>query len=353
MKERVRCAVVGCGVIGEVHAALLAALPDAELVACCDVVPERMADFAARFQIPRQVRDYAELLTAPDIDSVTICTPHYLHAPMVQQAARAGKNVLVEKPLATDAEEAHAAVAACRQQDVRLGVCLQNRLNTATRQVQRALETGMLGDVLVVTGEVLWYRDEEYYTGSPWRGRWATEGGGVLINQAIHTLDLVALFGGPVRTVTARIATLGHASIEVEDVAAAILAYDSGALGTFTATTCAYPGSEVRVTVIGSKGSATIVGQELTQFATRDGCVHPPDVPARPVPLPANGKDYYGSSHGLVIQDFLTAVREGRDPCITGEDGAVSVDLLTAIYASARTGTEQAVARALVGAPTR
>ncbi len=343
MNERVRCAVVGCGVIGEVHAGLLEALPNADLVACCDIIPERTADFARRFHIPRQFQDYADLLADPGIDSVTICTPHYLHAPMVMQAARCGKHVLVEKPLATHSADAHAAVAECRQHGVRLGVCLQNRLNTSTLQVQRALDLGMLGNVLMVTGQVLWYRGEEYYSESPWRGRWATEGGGALINQAIHTLDLVTLLGGAVRSVSARVTTLGHPTIEVEDIVSAVLAFESGALGSLVATTCAVPGSDVRIEVIGSGGSATIIGQELTHFATVNGRNQPPPVQIGRIPVSASGKDYYGSSHGLVIQDYITAIQEGRDPYITGEDGAVSVDILSAIYASARAGCAQTV----------
>lgn len=351
MSGKVRCVVVGCGVIGAVHAGLLSEMAHAELVACCDIIPERAAEFSRRFGIPRVTTDYAELLADPGVDSVTICTPHYLHSPMVVEAARAGKHVLVEKPLATDAAGARQAVAACRQHGVRLGVCLQNRMNPASVQVLRAIERGLLGRVLLVTGEVLWYRGDEYYTGSPWRGRWATEGGGVLINQAIHTLDLVALFGGGVRSVSARVETLGHDTIEVDDVASVVLDFQPGGVGSFVATTCAFPGSPVRIEVLGTLGSAAIVGEELVRFETKDGHNQPPPVDEGNGRLAAHGKDYYGSSHGLVIEDYIAAIREGRDPLITGEEGIKSVEILDAIYKAAKTHHEQAVAAPVAARP--
>ncbi len=353
MVGKVRCAVVGCGTIGAVHAGLLAGMPGAELVSCCDIVAERAAEYAREYGAQRWTAEYREVLADPGVDSVTICTPHYLHAGMVVEAAEAGKHVLVEKPLAMDVAAAGEAVGACRRRGVRLSVCLQNRYNAATVQVLKAIEEGLLGRVLLVTGEVLWYRGEEYYRESAWRGRWLTEGGGVLINQAIHTLDLVSLMGGGVRAVTAQIGTLGHAGIEVEDVATVVLAFESGALGSFVATTCAYPGSEVRIQVIGSEGSAAIVGQELVGFATRGGAGVPVVEGIGDGGQAGLGKDYYGSSHGLVIADHIAAIREGRDPGITGEDGAESVAILAAIYASARAGCAQVVEKRAerVGAP--
>ena len=344
--HRVRCAIVGCGTIAVVHARVLAALPEAELVACCDIIPERAATLADSLGAPKHTADYDDILADPEIDSVTICTPHYLHAPMIVAAAEAGKHVLVEKPLAMDSASAAGAVAACRRAGVRLAVCLQNRLNAATVRVKRAIEEGLLGDLLMLSGQVLWYRGDEYYTESAWRGRWATEGGGVLINQAIHTLDLMTYLGREVRAVSARMGTLGHRTIEVEDAVSAVLEYESGALGTFAAATCAYPGSDVRLEVLGSEGSALIVGQELVRFQTKDGREAPPPPEEANGQHVAAGKDYYGSSHGLVVADYIAAIREGRDPEITGEDGQASIDLLDAIYTSARTHADAPVERA-------
>ena len=346
MKDnRVRCAVIGCGTIAAVHARILSALETADLVACCDIIPERATALAGDLGIPRWTTDYAEILADPEIDSVTICTPHYLHAPMIIAAAEAGKHVLVEKPMAMDGASAAEAVAACRAAGVRLGVCLQNRRNAATVQVKRAIEEGLLGRLLMLSGQVLWYRGEEYYTESTWRGRWATEGGGALINQAIHTLDLMTYLGSDVRTVSARMGTLGHRTIEVEDAVSAVLEYESGALGSFAAATCAYPGSDVRLEVMGSEGSALIVGQELVRFQTRDGREAPAVDASSNGQHVAAGKDYYGSSHGLVVEDFVDAVREDRDPLITGEEGQRSIELLEAIYTSARTHSDRPVER--------
>ena len=332
--RRVRCAVIGCGVIGPVHGAVLSALDTAELVACCDIIPERAQAFAERFGVPDWYTDASKIFERDDIDSVSICTPHYLHVPMTVDAARAGKHVMTEKPMAMNSQEATDAIMACREAGVKFAVCFQNRFNPATQQAKAAIEQGLLGDIVSIHGTCEWYRAPEYYDDSPWRGKWSTEGGGVLINQAIHTLDLVLYLGGKVSGVMASVGTLGHPTIEVEDVASIVLRYSSGAIGSFYATNCAYPSKDVSVDVIGTRGSITIEGQEIAAFETMDGA----ELPAIPVNgfsgSDAVGKAYYGSSHGLAIEDYIQAILEDRDPMITGEEGRKAIDVLSAIYRS-------------------
>lgn len=327
---KIRCALVGCGVIGPVHAEALSKSAGARLVAAVDTVPERARDVAQEFGAECWYDDYSKVLERADIDAVLICTPHHLHVPMVIDAARHGKHVLVEKPLAIDSEGAAMALEACRQAGVRLAVCLQNRLNPSTVAVKNAIAKGVLGKIACVMGMVSWYRSPEYYAGSPWRGRWDTEGGGVLINQAIHTLDLLLHLAGDVHSVSAELGTFAHPDIEVEDAAAISIGFTSGAVGSFYATTCSYPGSDARIEVVGTEGSALIDGDELVRFSTLTGqtCDVHGDCDERS----SLAKPYYGASHRRLIEDFIAAVREDRSPYVTGKEGKRSVDVLDAIY---------------------
>lgn len=329
MRE-VRCAVVGCGVIGPVHAEALSKSERARLVATVDIIPDRARDLAQRFGAESWYDDYARVLERDDIDAVSICTPHYLHVPMVVEAARHGKHVLVEKPISMDSAGASAAIDACRKAGVRLAVCFQNRLNRATVAVKQAIDDGTLGDIICATGNVSWYRSDQYYSDSPWRGRWATEGGGVLINQAIHTLDLLLYLVGDPVSWAAELATVGHQQLEVEDVAAISLRFANGAVGSLFATTCSYPGYDVRIEITGTKGSALIEGEKLIRLQTMSGDTC--SVDADNSLQTESGKSYYGSSHRRLIEDFLSAVLEDRPPFVTGEEGRRSIDLLDAIY---------------------
>ena len=329
MKE-IRCAVVGCGVVGPVHADALSKSRRARLVATVDTVAERARDAAQRFGAECWCDDYRKVIERDDIDAVFICTPHYLHVPMIIDAARHGKHVLVEKPLAMDSESAAAALDACRRAGVRLAVCLQNRMNPVTVALKDAIDRGILGKIVCATGEVSWYRSDAYYADSPWRGRWETEGGGVLINQAIHTLDLFLHMVGDVESVSATLARVGHSAIEVEDVASVSFRFAGGAVGNLFATTCSYPGSDVRIEVVGTRGSALIEGDKLARFSSIDGeTLVVQDDSCGSTEL---SKSYYGSSHRRLIEDFLEAVCENRAPFVTGEEGKRSVDVVDAIY---------------------
>lgn len=329
MKE-VRCAVVGCGVIGPVHAEAISKSSLARLVATVDIVPERARSLAQKYGAESWYDDYSEVLKRDDIDAVFICTPHYLHVPMIIEAAKHGKHVLVEKPLAIDSAGASTAIQACKEAGVCLEVCFQNRFNPATVALKHAIDQGTLGKLIYVTGSVNWYRRDDYYASSPWRGRWETEGGGVLINQAIHTLDLLLYFAGDVISWSATLDRLGHSNIEVEDVASIAMRFSSGAVGNLFATTCAYPGSDVRIEVAGTKGSALIEGSKLTRFETITGdTCKADDENDKPI---AAAKSYYGNSHARLIEDFLESIINRRPPAITGEEGKRSIDLLDAIY---------------------
>lgn len=337
MASKLRFGLIGCGVVAPTHAKVLAKCQDAELVAVCDINEERARKLAADFNVPEVYTDYQEMLQKDYIDAVTICTPHYLHAQMCIDAAAARKHVLVEKPMAIHPEDCDAMIAACERAKVRLGVCFQHRFNEATLRIKEALEGNQLGRLIFSAAEVHWYRTQEYYDGDAWRGFWATEGGGVLINQAIHSLDLMLHLLGPVEGVVADIATLSH-KIEVEDTAAVMLHFTSGVKGVFSATNCAFPGFAQRLQLYGEQGSIVVEGTAIKEWiVNRDGEVVRVDL-LHSEPEKYLGKRYYGASHGPLIEEFVEAVLADRDPYVSGIEGKKSIEVLAAVYKSARSG---------------
>ncbi len=234
-----RFAIIGIGNIAPIHAAAIRGVPGAELVAVATRQEGRGRAFTAEHG-GTWYADYRELLAQAQADVVAICTPHDLHAPMTLAAAQAGAHVLCEKPMARNVAECDAMIAACDRAGVQLGVAFQGRFEPLSIRLKAALDAERLGRLLWVSANTLWHRTDAYYRTGPWRGTWAHEGGGVLINQAIHAIDLLIWLAGLPERVTARARTLNHA-IEVEDAALAILEYAGGRLGLIQATTVGLP----------------------------------------------------------------------------------------------------------------
>jgi predicted dehydrogenase len=256
---------------------------------------------------------------------------------MALAAAQAGKHVLCEKPLARTTAECDAIIEACERAGVTLGVVFQSRYEPLAQQLKRLIDEGKLGRLLWNSANTVWYRTDDYYNSGPWRGTWAHEGGGVLINQAIHAIDLMLwLTGGPDR-VTAQMRTLNHA-IEVEDGAIATLEYADNRLGLIQATTAAYPGYAERLEVYGTRGSAIYhKGEGRLEWHLVD----PREdhvVEAKSSSGAANPMDITAAGHAAVFQDFADAIRQGRRPLIDGAEGRRSVEVVEAIYQSARSG---------------
>ena len=247
-----RFGLVGCGSIGPTHARALQALSEsANLVACADVVPERAAAFAEEFGL--MAVTYDEILADPEIDAVTVCVPSGLHAAIGVPALQAGKHVVVEKPMEITLDACDRLIQAQRESGRTLAVISQHRFDPASILVRQSLENGDLGKIVFADARVPWYRTQEYYDSGDWRGTWALDGGGALMNQGVHTVDLMRWLCGPVATVYAQARTATHERIEVEDVVAATLAFQNGAIGSLMATTSAYPGFAVRVAVHGAR----------------------------------------------------------------------------------------------------
>ncbi|MCZ1072641.1 MULTISPECIES: Gfo/Idh/MocA family protein [Rhodococcus] len=342
-----RAGIVGCGKIAGNHAHALQQVPGVEVVACCDPDLERAHAFAARHGIAHAVGSVDELFGL-GLDACTVCTPHPVHEQIVLAAAEAGIHVLCEKPIAVDVAAADRMIAAADRAGITFGVLFQRRFWPAARRIKAAIEDGRLGAPVLGEVSVLLHRPPRYYSADTWRGRWDTDGGGVLMTQAVHQIDMLQWFmGEPVR-VGGFVGTRFHGEhIETEDSASAVVSFASGGTATITATTGADHNLGNRVTVIGATGAIASVlefpeGREgVNELWTVPGEVelrspYSPDVDANLDVRDINAglTDF----HTLQIQDFAEAVLTGRRPAVTGRDARASLAVVAAIYESSRSG---------------
>jgi predicted dehydrogenase len=348
----VRVGIVGCGKIARNHVPALRGVAGVEVVAVADVDVGRAGVFAAAHDIPHSYADVEEML-ATGLDAVTICTPHGAHEAGVLAAARHRTHVLCEKPIALRVEQAQRMIAATAAAGVRFGVLFQRRFWPAARSIREAIDDGRLGRPISGGVVARLNRDAEYYA-EPWRGRQATEGGGVLMTQVIHHIDLLQWFMGPARRVTGRCDTLvHHGVIEVEDTAAAIVEFASGGIATIQAGTTFRPGLGVQLWVTDASGRTVGLsefpeGLAFTDVSTLDDqrVLHAGVATASMGDLPlAEIHDHLAPYHAMQIEDFVAAVREGREPAVTGRDAVRSLEIIEAIYDSSRSGYAVQVGR--------
>lgn len=332
-----RFALIGVGNIASNHASAIQSTPDAELVAVVTRREEKGREFAAKFG-GTYFSSYQEVLQQKDIDAVTLCTPHNLHLPMTLEAAAAGKHVMCEKPLARNVAECDQMIAACEQAHVRLGVIFQFRFEPLSIKLKALVESGKLGSIIWNSTNTIWYRSNEYYASDPWRRTWDGSGGGVLINQAIHMIDLMLWLSGMPKRITAQTRTLRHA-IETEDSALVTLEYDGGRIGLIQATTAAYPGYPERLEIYGTKGSAVYhKGLGKLEWHLAD----PKEDGLEEVEMNSGAATHLSTnanSHTPQFQDFAQAIRQGRSPSVDGHEGRKSIEVIEAIYRSAQNQT--------------
>jgi len=332
-------AIVGAGMIAQYHTQAIAQTPGARLVAVCRADAARAAETEARFGVPCET-SYAALLARRDVEVVCICTPSGLHAEQTLSAALAGKHVMVEKPIALTLADADAMIHTCRQSKVLLGVALQRRTDPGFAAAQSAIASGALGRLILGCVTVPYLRTQGYYESAAWRGTWELDGGGALMNQGIHLLDLLLWYLGDVAEVQAQMTTLAHA-IEVEDCVSANVRFANGALGSVVATTAAAPGYPHRVEVYGERGGMQIEGEQMVRWES-ERIPHFPGIALSPAEKTAGGA---GSSprgisitgHQRLIADLVSAIREKRQPVVPGEEGRRSLSLVLAIYEAAKT----------------
>ena len=327
-----RAAIVGCGVIADVHARCLQQMGNCSIVAFADIKKERAKGFAERFG-GNVYTDYEEMLKQEKPDVLHICTPHYLHVPMAIAGLEAGVNVFMEKPPVISWEQLKNLKAAVAQARGKLGFCFQNRYNLCVHKAKELMESGAAGKVLGARGLVTWHRDASYYTESGWRGSLETEGGGVLINQSIHTLDLLHYILG--KPLAAEASMSNHhlkGVIEVEDTMEAYIQFEQGT-ASFYATT-AYCADVPPLIEIACENMRIRMEDPGLTIYHKDGRIEIPDL----CKMPVLGKSYYGSGHTSCIGDFYDCVETGRHFPQELGDMEDSIRLMLAVYESARTG---------------
>jgi predicted dehydrogenase len=335
MARPIGIGILGCGNVAKVHAEAIRQVPELELVSVCS----RTESSAQRLGAANGVGAYTDLAAFLDdaaLDAVTICTPTGTHSRMGCAAALKGKHVLVEKPIDVSLEGADFLIKACSEARVRLGVAFQSRFLDAPRVLKAAVDEGRLGTLVMASAYVKWYRSDEYYSSAPWRGTLRLDGGGALINQAIHTVDLLRWIAGPVAHLSALSDRLRHPQIEGEDTLVAALRFRGGALGVVEAATSVYPGFKRRLEITGTEGTVVLDGDNLVTWSLRDGSENPLPPAPEVSDGSANAMAISCEGHRRVMDDFARAIREGRPPFVDGYEGRTALEFVLALYRSAR-----------------
>jgi predicted dehydrogenase len=336
--------LVGTGMAGGFHARELAFVEGAELVAVCSRNENNVRRFAEEHGVKTWATNYRELLDNDDVDVVCVLVPTGLHAELTIAASQAGKHVLVEKPLETTLAKADEMIRVCRDNGTKLGVIFQMRFGSVAARLKQLLESGAMGTIYLADAIDKSSRTPAYYASAEWRGTTELEGGGCLMTQSIHIVDLLQHLVGPVRSVTGRVATKRH-TIEVEDTATALVSFESGAMGVIESTTSVVPALRSRLEIHGKNGSVVANAQydKILLWDVKDYPLEEIAIEIEP-PSPLTDIDdpwaYPQTRHRVQLQDMVDAVRDDRDPVLTGEDARVSLAIVSAIYESSRTGKE-------------
>ncbi|MEM6821739.1 MAG: Gfo/Idh/MocA family oxidoreductase [Verrucomicrobiota bacterium] len=353
MKDRFQIALVGCGSISKTHAKAIAALSDSvELAFCVDLVEERAASLAEVFQ--SRVAAWSEVLASDEVDAVIVATSSGGHGELTMDALRAGKHVLVEKPMEVTSEVCRAMNAVQQETGNVLSVVSQHRFDPASQHLYSLVDEGDLGQLFSVEARVPWYRTQAYYDEADWRGTQDFDGG-CLRNQGIHTLDLMLWIAGPVKRLWSVGRQVAHQRIDVFDHLTATLEFENGIMGSLTGSTCCYPGFPARLECFGLEGSVILEGDEIHTIALRDkelirgkalrgawdvaqggtsGATQ--SVGEQTV---GHGDDWiWGNAHCAQIEDFVKACQQGTAPGVTGHDGEYAIRVIEAIHESASSG---------------
>jgi predicted dehydrogenase len=338
MAEPFGVGIVGAGTIGAVHAKAIAALDDARLVAVAEPREEAGRALAAEHGAA-WAADLDALLARPELDVVVLATPSGMHPEQAVRAAAAGKHVVTEKPMAITLAGADRMIEACRAAGVTLSVIFQNRFSRDALRLKRAVEAGLLGRPVLGNAFVHWHRTQDYYDAGGWRGTLALDGGGVLMNQSIHTIDLLRWILGPVANLSAFTTTLAH-QIEAEDTASATLRFAGGALGVIQGTTAARDDQPVRLEIVGTDGRAVLEGGRLAVWEAERAADAAALLSADERAMTADWQpdEPFGVAHVRQLRAIFAALRAGTETPVAGAEARHAVELVLAIYRSQATG---------------
>jgi UDP-N-acetyl-2-amino-2-deoxyglucuronate dehydrogenase len=326
--KKTRFAILGCGIISKIHVEGIIKTEEAEFVAVSDVVEANMKEYAQTYGVATYT-DYEEMLKRDDIDVVCICTPSGMHPEQTIRVAKAGKHIICEKPIAIQMEDAHRMVKACEDHGVLMAAVFPWRMSPVMQYVKRFIADGLLGKLSLCSAHIKPYRNQKYYDSAGWRGTWAVDGGGVLMNQGIHTVDLLQWIAGPVASLYGKAEPVLR-NIEVEDTAVSVLRFTSGALGMIEASTTAYNAPDSLV-FHGEKGTIVLTKGEITSLQLVDQEMEIPKFEVFNV-IP--------DGHRMQIRDMALAVQEGRQPSIPGSEGIHSLEIILGTYESSKTRQE-------------
>ncbi|MHB0878872.1 MAG: Gfo/Idh/MocA family protein [Anaerolineae bacterium] len=347
MSKRVKWGIIGAGVIAPNHATAITSSQYADLVAVCDVDVPKAKAFAEKWGNPAVFSDYEQMLDSGTVEVVSICTPSGLHPQMTIAAAKRGVHVLCEKPMGITLAQMDAMMAAVRESGIKLEVVFQRRTSPLSQQVREAVRSGILGQMVLGDAYLKYYRSPAYYKSADWRATWALDGGGALMNQGVHGVDLLLwIMGSPVKSVFAK-AEAKVRDIEVEDTALAILTFENGAYGLIEGTTSVNPGEPTTFALQGERGTIVFGDQGLVRWAiapskdvVAENVSVEGDLGEATVTSTADPTAISRTGHQFQVDDLALSILENREPFATGESGRKAVELILAIYESARTGRE-------------
>ena len=340
--NKVGFGIIGTGAVAAVHAQAITGSDYAFLAAVYDVVPERAREFAKKYNTTA-VADFGEFLQTPGLEAVTVATPSGFHHDPVVAAAKAGKHILCEKPLDITLAKIDDMIRVADENKVLLAAVFQSRFKKAVAAIRKALDEGRFGKLVSVSAKQLWFRDESYYKSASWRGTWAVDGGGALMNQGSHTVDLLLYLGGEVKKISGHTSNILH-QIEVEDSAFAQIDYVCGASGTLEVSTACKPGYPVTIEVTGTTGSAILKADTLARWSfveerpedekirqeCAEGAAHSGGAGA--------AMDFDCHGHRAHVDNLARAIRNGEKLMLSGRDGRLAVEFIQAVYESSRTG---------------
>jgi predicted dehydrogenase len=335
--------IIGCGMIANFHAKAIESI-GGKVAACYDRVPYAIERFAQEHTGCKPYNDFSAFLADKDIEIVTIGTPSGAHFEPAIAAAEAGKHIIVEKPLEITLDRCDKIIETAKKNNVKLATVFHSRFHESSQKIKNAVNAGRFGRLTLGDSIVKWYRTQRYYDSGAWRGTWELDGGGALMNQAIHSIDLLLWLMGPVVEVSAKIALLAHSRIAVEDTAVASLRFANGALGTITGTTASYPGYLKRVEISGSSGSAVleeedIVKWDFSEAKPEDAAVKEAMNLRRSTAGGAADPSAIGfAGHAKLFKNVCNAIDGREQVVVSGEEGRRSVEVILAIYKSAESG---------------